>query len=191
MASHALLSRAGCTAPHCPKVNQDAVRLLEGWGRYQDAHWLSVMDGHGPAGHEVSSRVKQRLPAMVAEAWGRTNDVCGALTQGFNAASQDLKHSGIDILCSGTTCVACVLQGDHLYVANVGDSRAIICRAPPQDQEAPWTAVPLTRDHKPDLEDERRRIAAAGGRIAALQEEDGTPCGPQRWAAGCCCICRR
>ncbi|KAL8443353.1 hypothetical protein Emed_006877 [Eimeria media] len=181
VAAHASLSRAGCAYPGVSKTNQDAVGVLEGWGREQDAYWFGVYDGHGPAGHQVSARVCQRLPLFVAEAWLHNKDLRQAFSQGFKNASQDLKHSTLNVECSGTTCVSCVVQGSVLYTANLGDSRAILGRegAPQQGGAPSWQAVELTRDHKPDLQDERRRILAAGGRIAALQE-DGEPCGPLR-----------
>ncbi|KAL8438419.1 hypothetical protein ACSSS7_000162 [Eimeria intestinalis] len=181
VAVHASLSRAGCTYPGVSKTNQDAVGVAEGWGREQDAYWFSVYDGHGPTGHHVSSRVCQKLPLFVAEAWMHHKDLRQAFSQGFKSASQDLKTSSLNVECNGTTCVSCVVQGSVLYTANLGDSRAILGReGAPQGEGAPcWQAVELTRDHKPELEDERKRILAAGGRIAALQE-DGQPCGPLR-----------
>lgn len=47
--------------------------------------------------------------------------------------------------------------GLKLYVANVGDSRAVLCRA--------GHAVPLTVPHKPHMPAERARIQAAGGTL--------------------------
>jgi protein phosphatase 1L len=45
--------------------------------------------------------------------------------------------------------------GDRLLVANVGDSRAVICRG--------GEAFALSSDHKPNRADERQRIEDAGG----------------------------
>jgi len=56
---------------------------------------------------------------------------------------------------AGSTASTAVLVGDRLLVANVGDSRAVICRA--------GKAVALSRDHKPNQTDERQRIEDAGG----------------------------
>ena len=50
------------------------------------------------------------------------------------------------------------LQGDQLYIANAGDSRAVLCRGP--------DAVALSEDHKPASEAEKARIMAAGGFIS-------------------------
>ncbi|KAG6422550.1 hypothetical protein SASPL_119127 [Salvia splendens] len=55
----------------------------------------------------------------------------------------------------GSTASTAVLVGNHLYVANVGDSRTIISKA--------GKAIPLSDDHKPNRSDERRRIENAGG----------------------------
>ncbi|EXB95021.1 putative protein phosphatase 2C 76 [Morus notabilis] len=57
----------------------------------------------------------------------------------------------------GSTASTAVLVGNHLYVANVGDSRTIISKD--------GTAIPLSEDHKPNRSDERKRIESAGGVI--------------------------
>ncbi|OEH75525.1 protein phosphatase [Cyclospora cayetanensis] len=176
---HALLSQGGFSAPRIPKTNQDVAYAIEGWGKEQEALWMCVLDGHGPAGHLVASRVKEKLPLFVAQSWLKGKELHQALTQGYKAVQRDLNKSNIDILCSGTTCVSCVLHRRTLYVANVGDSRAILGRESGL-QGGPWTALPLTTDHKPERESERQRILAAGGRIKALLDDDGSPCGPLR-----------
>ncbi|XVF23579.1 hypothetical protein REPUB_Repub13aG0051000 [Reevesia pubescens] len=55
----------------------------------------------------------------------------------------------------GSTASTAVLLGNHLYVANVGDSRNIISKA--------GKAIPLSEDHKPNKRDERKRIENVGG----------------------------
>jgi serine/threonine protein phosphatase PrpC len=57
---------------------------------------------------------------------------------------------------SGSTCIVLfVHQRSFLTVANLGDSRAVLCRS--------GTAVQLSEDHKPNLPKERARIERAGG----------------------------
>jgi protein phosphatase PTC1 len=50
-------------------------------------------------------------------------------------------------------------DGTTLYCANVGDSRAVLCRN--------GQAVPLSYDHKPSRPDEKERIQAAGGNVVS------------------------
>lgn len=44
---------------------------------------------------------------------------------------------------AGTTAVVLLITKNRYYVANIGDSRAVLSRAN--------TAIPLSFDHKPDL----------------------------------------
>lgn len=57
----------------------------------------------------------------------------------------------------GSTGVISLISDMHIIVANVGDSRAVLCRN--------GVACRLSRDHKPDEEDEEKRIRQCGGRI--------------------------
>lgn len=51
-----------------------------------------------------------------------------------------------------------VVKGNELWVANAGDSRAVLCRG--------GQALALSEDHKPQSETERNRITAAGGFVS-------------------------
>ena len=48
-------------------------------------------------------------------------------------------------------------MGERLYTANLGDSRAVICRN--------GRAISLTKDHKPNDPKEKKRVEEAGGRV--------------------------
>ncbi|KAL4855454.1 putative protein phosphatase 2C 11 [Chlorella vulgaris] len=61
---------------------------------------------------------------------------------------------------AGCTAVVALLMGDRLYVANAGDSRAVLCRG--------GKALAMSEDHKPAAPDERARIMAAGGFLSEI-----------------------
>ncbi|XP_068219913.1 protein phosphatase 1G [Palaemon carinicauda] len=62
---------------------------------------------------------------------------------------------------SGCTACLALIRGSKLYVANVGDSRIVVCRD--------GKAVDMSIDHKPEDDEETSRIIKAGGRVT----EDG------------------
>ncbi len=61
---------------------------------------------------------------------------------------------------AGCTANAILVTETHIYCANAGDARGVLCEK--------GKAVELSRDHKPDLPHERSRVLAAGHHV-----EDG------------------
>uniref|UniRef100_A0A1B6CPH1 PPM-type phosphatase domain-containing protein n=1 Tax=Clastoptera arizonana TaxID=38151 RepID=A0A1B6CPH1_9HEMI len=59
---------------------------------------------------------------------------------------------------AGTTALIALIEGSQLIVANVGDSRGVMC-------DSKGNAIPLSFDHKPQQMRERKRIKEAGGFI--------------------------
>uniref|UniRef100_A0AAR5PKP8 PPM-type phosphatase domain-containing protein n=2 Tax=Dendroctonus ponderosae TaxID=77166 RepID=A0AAR5PKP8_DENPD len=57
---------------------------------------------------------------------------------------------------AGTTALIALLEDHKLIVANVGDSRGVMC-------DSRGNAIPLSFDHKPQQMRERKRIKEAGG----------------------------
>ncbi|XP_012266723.2 protein phosphatase 1L-like isoform X2 [Athalia rosae] len=60
---------------------------------------------------------------------------------------------------AGTTALIALLEDSKLIVANVGDSRGVMC-------DGKGNAIPLSFDHKPQQQRESKRIKEAGGFIA-------------------------
>ncbi|CAI7865362.1 unnamed protein product [Closterium sp. NIES-54] len=118
----------------------------------------AVMDGHGRFGHTVSARVRDSLPSQLsqrlfphancADATSPCDDasLCGddgsvgvphvaeqqwreAVRGAFEAVDREVKlHPAVDPLVSGSTAVVAMVQHDHLFLANLGDSRALLAR---------------------------------------------------------------
>ncbi|KAH7838354.1 hypothetical protein Vadar_025327 [Vaccinium darrowii] len=82
-------------------------------------------------------------------------------------------------LAAGSTAVVVLLVDGQILVANVGDSKALLCseKHPPR-QEADGASIPylsvkeLTSDHNPHRDEERARIEAAGGVISGYRSHD-------------------
>eukprot|EP00536_Pseudo-nitzschia_multiseries_P009187 jgi/Psemu1/257913/estExt_Genewise1Plus.C_2510041 len=82
---------------------------------------------------------------------------------------------------SGTTSCVVMITPESIVCANAGDSRAVFARRPPHlELHSSGTgtgtsvigkAVPLSFDHKPDDEEEERRVRNAGGYVAGGRVE--------------------
>lgn len=74
-----------------------------------------------------------------------------------DSAPVDLRAAREGVGTAGCTAVVALIQDGRLYVANAGDSRAVLARS--------RRAVDMSTDHKPDLPEEAARIRAAGSTI--------------------------
>lgn len=120
-----------------------------------DAAFFAVYDGHG--GAAIAQYAGKHLHEyIINRSEYKAGDIVTAMQQGFlelDAAMQNdpvLKNEQ-----AGTTVIALLIKDDVLYSANAGDSRAVA--------SIDGVSLRLSRDHKPILNDERKRILAAGG----------------------------
>ncbi|KAH8066327.1 hypothetical protein JL722_763 [Aureococcus anophagefferens] len=131
-----------------------------------DAGCYVVSDGHGGAG--VARLAVDSLPTLVARSLAATTggdgDVRAALVDAFRAC-----EARCGALAGGACVVLALLLGDDLFVAHVGDCRAVLDR----DGDEGWT---WSRAHGPAPD------ALAGpfaGGVARLTE-DHVPAGRER-----------
>ena len=84
----------------------------------------------------------------------------------------------IDISVSGTTLCSALILGNVLYIINIGDSRAILGTY--YSRLNKWKTTQLSVDHKPNNQNENRRIIFYNGRIERYKNEFGDEVGPYR-----------
>ncbi|MBA0681223.1 hypothetical protein Goari_012874, partial [Gossypium aridum] len=115
---------------------------------------FGVFDGHG--GARAAEYVKQNLFSNLIRHPKFISDTKSAIADAYSHTDSELlKSENSQNRDAGSTASTAILVGDRLLVANVGDSRAVICRG--------GNAIAVSRDHKPDQTDERQRIEDAGG----------------------------
>ncbi|KAL3351439.1 hypothetical protein AABB24_019834 [Solanum stoloniferum] len=151
-------------------------RVLDGLSRrlsHLTTHFFGVYDGHG--GSQVANYCRDRIHAVLAEEletfmmnhsdesirqscqelWNR------AFTNCFLKVDTEIGggagHEPVAPETVGSTAVVAVVCSSHIIVANCGDSRAVLCRGK--------EPMALSVDHKPNREDEYKRIEAAGGKV--------------------------
>lgn len=94
-------------------------------------------------------------------------DPVKALKNTYIMTNTALMVTPINYVTSGTTCVGVYMKGTKLYVANVGDSRAVMAQ---KSKDGTLVAKDLSRDHKPDDPEEMSRILSWGGYVLPAPE---------------------
>lgn len=72
-------------------------------------------------------------------------------------------------LSTGTNAVVALVYGGRLYVANVGDSRALLCKT---DSNQVLRVVQLSVDHDLRNEDELLRLSHLGLDVNSIKQGD-------------------
>lgn len=126
---------------------------------YKDWSFFAVFDGH--AGCKVSDYcAKYLLDYIIDTNEFRNGDHVYAIRNGFLDIDKTMSKSPQFMYvekCGGTTAVCAFVSPSKVYIANCGDSRAVLCR----------NGVPVfaTEDHKPIVPEEKDRIHRAGGTV--------------------------
>ncbi|KAL3650546.1 hypothetical protein CASFOL_006949 [Castilleja foliolosa] len=115
---------------------------------------FGIFDGHG--GARAAEFLKQHLFENLLKHPEFIVNTKLAISETYQQTDRDFLESEKETFRDdGSTASTAVLVGNHLYVANVGDSRTVVSKA--------GKAIPLSEDHKPNRSDERERIETAGG----------------------------
>uniref|UniRef100_A0ACD5VZE1 Uncharacterized protein n=1 Tax=Avena sativa TaxID=4498 RepID=A0ACD5VZE1_AVESA len=115
---------------------------------------FGVFDGHG--GSCAAEYLKEHLFENLLKHPAFITDTKLAISESYKETDSDFLGAETNIHKEGgSTASTAIFVGNHLFVANVGDSRAVISKA--------GKAIALSDDHKPNRSDERERIENAGG----------------------------
>lgn len=164
-------------APYNPrKKNQDALVMVD--DPQTNSLILCVLDGHGEHGDGVSQAFRDQLtsemfnhPLWAADLKTATADAIAKCERSL------LRNYRIDSEFSGTTLSMAIIRGNHVTGVNIGDSRVILGK----EDAGRLIAQDITFDHKPDSPKEKERILACGGRVFAVEYDDGIDGPPRVW----------
>jgi serine/threonine protein phosphatase PrpC len=151
---------------------EDVHRIVSSLPGAPEYSYFGVYDGHG--GRQIVDYLEEGLEANVSNELQQQDEapVLERLTRAFLIT--DMHSRRLNITTSGATAVVAMVKttfsaerevaSKMLYVANVGDSRAILAMSDPSSSSG-YLARRLTYDHRAEDEGEQRRIKDAGGFI--------------------------
>ncbi|XP_017052928.1 protein phosphatase 1F [Drosophila ficusphila] len=152
-----------------PRKMEDRCVCLERFGEMygladRKTRFFGVFDGH--SGSLSASYATSQLPQLLADqlkANLNPSDCSpdfyrNAFESTFLLADERFTQKKIT---SGTTSVCALITQNQLYIAWVGDSKALLV--------GKRTQLQLVKPHKPESPDERKRIESAGGTVLHAQ----------------------
>jgi len=125
----------------------------------------AVFDGHG--GDLASAYASKNMGAALKEnILGNpecVNGEEGKVAEGISRAFESVDNRLCEVLrkqrtCDGSTCIAAVVLNNSIFVANAGDSRAVLGMRDGSTRAMSW-------DQTCDRQDEAQRVQAAGGQV--------------------------
>ncbi|OIV96724.1 hypothetical protein TanjilG_09266 [Lupinus angustifolius] len=118
---------------------------------------FAIYDGH--LGDRVPAYLQQHLFANILKEDEFWDDPTLSISKAYESTDQAILSHSSDLGHGGSTAVTAILiSGRSLWIANVGDSRAILSRK--------GQAVQMTTDHEPSTE--RGSIETRGGFVSNL-----------------------
>ncbi|XP_066565828.1 integrin-linked kinase-associated serine/threonine phosphatase 2C isoform X2 [Amia ocellicauda] len=133
--------------------------------------YFAVFDGHGGsrasrfAAENLHLNLSQKFPKGEVENLDKLVKKC--LLETFKQTDEDfLKHASSQKPAwkDGSTATCMFVVDDVVYVANLGDSRAVLCRGG-GEVGGTFSTLALSREHNPTCYEERMRIQKAGGTV--------------------------
>lgn len=128
--------------------------------KWPKVSFFAIYDGHG--GSSCADFLKEQLHSKIVNQPSFPENVPQAITDGCAQAeekfldfAQNSHVSSYDK--SGSCAIVIIVVENHIYCANVGDSRAIM------SAEHGKKLFILSKDHKPNDESEHQRILSHGG----------------------------
>ncbi len=161
------------------KVNGDAFTSFSLEAQFQGSlcqvDFFAVLDGHGIGSKNanfVSNFCKRQLKDAVNQCMlelnkeGHPHTFANALTITFSLLDSRLKKEGCAIEAGTTLCLAAIVkEKGYLFIANCGDSRAVLGKGAASGFQE------LSYDYSVDREEARKTVLSRGGVLKKIKEE--------------------
>eukprot|EP00048_Salpingoeca_helianthica_P023391 m.24070 g.24070 ORF g.24070 m.24070 type:complete len:331 (-) comp8611_c1_seq1:143-1135(-) len=138
---------------------EDVVSVQETIPQLKNTSFFAVFDGHGgdSIARECAAQLLPTILSHISSPEPSPEKLRDAMKKGFTELDAKLAavHVGDD--GPGSTALAVFVTPTHILCGNLGDTRCVLVVG--------GEVVQLSRDHKPDVDTESKRIKKAGGQV--------------------------
>ena len=181
------------------KINQDLYLIQINFINIEGFNLFGVLDGHGENGHKVAAFTRNFILSELNSYFQKHNpnsllDIYPLLKKSnfsiikdiYQRVDKKLLNQNFNSNLSGSTCVIVFQIGNKLVCSNVGDSRAILIYTSDKNdiKLSSVKVFELSKDQKPELPEEKKRIYKMGGIVDQMLDSKGRRNGPFRVWAG-------
>ncbi|KAH3767891.1 Protein phosphatase 2C 1 [Pelomyxa schiedti] len=138
---------------------EDVVTIIGGYRDNQEDDLIGLYDGHN--GSMAAAYIADLLDKEICKSLDTSEDIHKILHTSFMEVNSALLED--EIITGGSTALVALLRKDTGYIANVGDSRAILVNTDKTFQR-------LSVDHRPDDPLEAEYVKQHGGQITEAVE---------------------
>jgi len=138
---------------------------------------VGVVHGHGKprTSDALAKKIAELLPEVFFQSppLVRGGDAAGGFTNTFHRV-HCLASETLDLKLAGASCTAMLIDSAYVWVAHVGDCRAVLAVPDPQPNAEGFHFVPnaLTQDHKLSVKAEFDRVRNAGAETRKLVNDN-------------------
>ncbi|XP_021853250.2 probable protein phosphatase 2C 14 [Spinacia oleracea] len=144
-----------CSIKGKKKFMEDTHKIVSCINGNTKKGFFGVYDGHG--GRKAAEFVAESLHKNVIEMLGNSVGNMAkeeAVKAAYLKTDREFLNQEVG---SGSCCVTVLIEGTEMVVSNLGDCRAVLCRG--------GVAEALTKDHRAEMVEERKRIEDKGGYV--------------------------
>ncbi|KAL7722234.1 hypothetical protein QTN25_000983 [Entamoeba marina] len=133
-------------------IYEDSYTIIPCFMGFKTRFFVGLYDGH--SGRMCANIVAQHLHKIITSHITAGSVMQEVLKDSYNEMQQILEKTDVE---DGCTAITVILIENKIYVAWLGDTRAVLCRG--------GKAIQLSEDHKPTTSPEKERIVDMGGHV--------------------------
>jgi len=136
--------------------------------KFSRVAYFAVFDGHAGmraskfCGHNLHRNIYKLMPRAESENFDK--EIKTSIIESFKQTDNDflkIASNNSPAWKDGTTACCLLVLDDFMYICNLGDSKAVLCR----HKNGKNQGFALSKEHNPTNYDERKRIEKCGGHV--------------------------